>query len=257
MVQIEHLGKYFKKSRVEAVRDVTLEASRGEIYALLGPNGAGKTTTLRCVSTLSKPTKGKILYDQEYACEKNLSQIRRKIGFVTAEIHLDGQFTPNQLAEYFGALYGLSENKVTEQKEKLFSYFGITEYANRRYRDFSTGMKQKTSIAISMIHDPELLILDEPTNGLDILTQQLVENFILNERENKKCILLSTHILEIVERLADRVGVMVDGRLVFSGSKEEMVFSNQAKDMHEAFVTLYRNNHKEVEGVQDGCTEAR
>lgn len=251
MVQVEHVGKYFKKSKIEAVKVVSLEALRGEIYALLGPNGAGKTTTLRCISTLSKPTNGRILYDHESLSEKNLSQIRRKIGFLTTEIRLDGQFTPNQLADYFGALYGLQEDKLTEQKEKLFSYFGITEYANRKYGNFSTGMKQKTSIAISMIHDPELLILDEPTNGLDILTQQLVEHFILEERDRNKCIILSTHILEIVERLADKVGVIVDGRLVFSGTKEEMVSEKQAKDLHEAFVTLYRENHREIEKVQE------
>lgn len=245
MIRVEHIGKYFKKSKVEAVKDVAFEVSRGEIFALLGPNGAGKTTTLRCVSTLSRPTSGKVFYNNETLSEKNTSDIRRKIGFLTNEVRLDGQFTPNQLADYFGALYGLSDEKIKAQKEKLFGYFGISEYADRKYEKFSTGMKQKTSIAISMIHDPEILNLDEPTNGLDILTQELVEKFIMEERKSNKCIIISTHILEIVERLADRVGVIVDGKLVFSGTKEDMVEKNNARDMHEAFIMLYAANHTE------------
>lgn len=243
MIRVEGLKKNFKKAKVEAVKEVSFSVDNHEIFALLGPNGAGKTTTLRMLSTLLQPTSGVILYDNK-EIQGNELEIRRKISFVTSEVRLDGQFTPNRLARYFGVLYGMTDEEIAANTKELFEYFGISEYADRKYGSFSTGMKQKTSIAISLIHDPEILILDEPTNGLDILTQELVEQYILRERERGKCIILSTHILEIVERLADRVGVIIDGKLVFCGTKEEMTTVSKSKDLHEAFVRFYEENHE-------------
>lgn len=243
MIRVEYLKKNFDKAKVEAVKDVSFSVHKNEIFALLGPNGAGKTTTLRMLATLLKPTSGTILYDDKEILGNEI-EIRRRISFLTSEVRLDGQFTPNQLARYFGVLYGMKDEDIERNTGELFDYFGITEYANRKYGSFSTGMKQKTSLAIGMIHNPEILILDEPTNGLDILTQELVEKFVLLERERGKCIIISTHILEIVERLADRVGVIIDGKLVFSGTQEEMLAAGQSENMHKAFVRMYEDNHE-------------
>lgn len=244
MITIEHLKKTFKKNKVEAVKDVSLEVRNGEIFALLGPNGAGKTTSMRMLSTLLKPTAGKITYDGK-DIEEDTVAIRRRITFLTNEIRLDGQFTPNELANYYGRLYEMTPEQIQKNKDELFEYFGIAEFSNRRYETFSTGMKQKTSIAICLLHDPDTIIFDEPTNGLDILTQRLIEKYILRLKEEGKCIILSTHILDLVARLADRVGVIVDGRSVYCGTVAEMAPSLGVETLDEAFVKLYEENHEE------------
>ena len=244
MITIEHLKKTFKKNKVEAVKDVSLQVNDGEIFALLGPNGAGKTTTMRMLSTLLLPTSGKIFYDGKPLTADSV-EIRRRITFLTNEIRLDGQFTPNELAEYYGKLYEMKTETIAENKKKLFDYFGITEFADRRYETFSTGMKQKTSLAICLLHDPDTIIFDEPTNGLDILTQRLIEKYLLELKERGKCIILSTHILDLVSRLADRVGVIVDGKSVYCGTVADMAPEVGAENLDEAFIKLYETHHEE------------
>lgn len=215
-----------------------------EIFALLGPNGAGKTTTMRMLSTLLSPTGGIIRYDKEPIRGRE-REIKRKIAFLTNEIRLDGQFSPNQSAAFYGRLYGLTAEQLRKNKQELFDYFGITAFADRKYETFSTGMKQKTAIAVCLLHDPEIVIFDEPTNGLDVLTQRLVENYILELKKRGKCVIISTHLLDVVERLSDRVGVIIDGRSVFCGTCEEMVQKEGTRDLSEAFVSLYEKHHQE------------
>lgn len=244
MITIEHLKKTFKKNKVEAVKDVSLEIRDGEIFALLGPNGAGKTTTMRMLSTLLLPTSGKIFFDGK-ELKPNDEQIRSRITFLTNEIRLDGQFTPDELADYYGGLYEMPREKINSRKNELFDYFGISEFRNRRYDTFSTGMKQKTSLAICLLHDPDTIIFDEPTNGLDILTQQLIEEYLLKLKEQGKCIILSTHILDLVARMADRVGIIVDGKSVFCGTVKELPGSQGVETIDKAFIKLYKENHEE------------
>lgn len=244
MITIEHLKKTFRKNKVEAVKDVNLTIEDGEIYALLGPNGAGKTTTMRMISTLLTPTSGKIEYDH-VPLEKDEENIRRRIAFLTNEIRLDGQFTPNELADYYGHLYEMSREQIVARRDQLFEYFGIKDFGNRRYETFSTGMKQKTSIAICLLHDPDTIIFDEPTNGLDILTQHLIEEYLVKLRSEGKCIILSTHILDLARRLADKVGIVVDGRSVFEGPMSELASSQNVETVEEAFLKLYKDNHEE------------
>ncbi|MBP5185551.1 MAG: ABC transporter ATP-binding protein [Clostridiales bacterium] len=244
MITIEHLKKTFKKNKVEAVKDVSLEIFDGQIFALLGPNGAGKTTTMRMLSTLLTPTSGKIFFDGK-ELEENEEKIRSRIAFLTNEIRLDGQFTPDELAEYYGGLYEMTSENINERRDELFEYFGISEFRNRRYDTFSTGMKQKTSLAICLLHDPDTIIFDEPTNGLDILTQQLIESYLLKLKEEGKCIILSTHILDLVGRMADRVGIIVDGRSVFCGEVSDLAKSQGVETIDQAFIKLYKENHEE------------
>ena len=244
MITIEHLKKTFKKNKVEAVKDVSLTIGDGEIFALLGPNGAGKTTTMRMLSTLLLPTSGTITYDGK-ALEQGDIELRKRIAFLTNEIRLDGQFTPDELADYYGRLYEMKDETIRENRDKLFDYFGISEFRDRRYDTFSTGMKQKTSLAICLLHDPDTIIFDEPTNGLDILTQHLIENYLLKLKEEGKCIILSTHILDLVSRLADRVGIIVDGRSVFCGTVAELPESQNVETVEQAFIALYKANHEE------------
>lgn len=244
MISIEHISKTFKKSNVQAVKDVSFEIQDNEIFALLGPNGAGKTTTMRMLSTLLIPTNGIITYDGRTTLG-NEREIRKKIAFLTNEIRLEGQFSPNQSATYYGKLYGLSEQEIQKNKRELFEYFGISEFADRKYETFSTGMKQKTSIAICLIHDPEIIIFDEPTNGLDVLTQRLVENYILELKKRGKCVIISTHLLDVVERLSDHVGVIIDGCSVFCGTCEELICVEHAANLSDAFASVYERHHRD------------
>lgn len=252
MIKINNLTKEFADK--VAVRDVSFEIENGEIFALLGPNGAGKTTTMRMLSTLLKPTAGSIMIN-DWDTQKDAKEIKKNIGFLTTEIRLDGQFTPNELAAFYGKLYGLNKQTLEENKKNLFDYFDITPIADRRYETFSTGMKQKTSIAICLIHDPGTIIFDEPTNGLDILTQKQVEDFLLLEKERGKTIVISTHILEVVEALADRVGVIIDGQSVAQGTMEEIICRADAKDLREAFIRLNEKYHEPEEKIEERKTK--
>lgn len=241
MLTITKLSKIFR-GNVQALQDVSFEIHDNEIFGLLGPNGAGKTTTLRILSTILAKTSGEVLYDGKKA-EANLVQLRRSIGFLSAEIKLEGCFTPNELARYYGGLYDLSPALIEQRKNELFSYFGITDFANRRYDTFSTGMKQKTSLAITLLNDPGLVILDEPTNGLDVLTQKAIEDAIVEMKRKGKTIILSTHMLDLAERLSDRIGVIIDGKSVFCGTSTEMQQFTGKPTTRDAFLYLYEQNH--------------
>lgn len=175
----------------------------------------------------------------------NEKEIKKRIAFLTNEIRLDDQFSPNQSATFYGRLYGLSEQQIQKNKQELFEYFGISEFADRKYETFSTGMKQKTSIAICLIHDPDIIIFDEPTNGLDVLTQRLVETYILKLKKRGKCVIISTHLLDVVERLADRVGVIIDGCSVFCGTCQELISKENVSSLRDAFVSVYDRYHYE------------
>lgn len=246
MIKINGLSKRFAEKN--AVREVSFDILDGEIFALLGPNGAGKTTTMRMLSTLLKPTAGNVVING-LDTQKDAKEIKKNIGFLTTEIRLDGQFTPNELAQFYGKLYGLDKKALEENKKKLFDYFDITPIADKKYETFSTGMKQKTSIAICLIHDPDTIIFDEPTNGLDILTQKQVEDFLLMEKKRGKTIIISTHILEVVEALADRVGIIIDGLSITQGTMSEIINQFGARDLREAFLRAYEQNHEQEKAI--------
>ncbi len=243
MIEIRNLCKTFDKGKVVAVNNLSFSIHDNEIFGLLGPNGAGKTTTMRMLSTLLKPTSGDILYDGA-SVEDCAIEIKKSIGFLTNEIRLDKQFTPNESAWFYGRLYGMTEEQIRQNRDRLFETFGIREFADRPYGDFSTGMKQKTSLAICLLHDPQIIIFDEPTNGLDVLMQRQIEQHILDAKNKLgKTVIISTHLLDVIERLSDRVGVIIDGKSVFSGTCREMQEYTDTGTMSEAFVSLYATNH--------------
>ena len=255
ILQVQGLSKTFTLSRKQqkiertmakrkvAVDDLTFTACRGEIFGLLGPNGAGKTTTLRMLSTLIHPDKGDALLD---GCSvvNQPAEVRGKIGFLTSELKLEDFFTPNYLFDFFSELHGVDEEVRNHRKKEMFERFGIDKFAEVKVANLSTGMKQKLSLVISLVHDPEIIIFDEPTNGLDVLTARTVTDYLQELRSQGKTIILSTHIFSLVERLCDRVGIIIDGRLVACGSLQEVCDGMTIEDR---FFELY----KEAKGGEE------
>jgi len=220
----------------KAVDGLSFEAYKGEIYGLLGPNGAGKTTTLRVIATLIKPDEGDVIIDG-LSVVKDAGKVRGKIGFLTSDMKLEAFFTPNYLFDFFASLYGMSEDKIKSRKEELFKMFGIDEFAEVKISDLSSGMKQKTSLAMSILHDPDLIVFDEPTNGLDVTTAKTVTDFLLRMRDEGKTIILSSHVLSLIEKVCDRVGIIMRGKMVVEGRVDELT---KEKDLETIFIESAR-----------------
>ena len=229
--------------RKTAVDHLSFNAYRGEIFGLLGPNGAGKTTTLRMLSTLIRPDEGDAILDGCSVVDEP-EKVRAKIGFLTSELKLEDFFTPNYLFDFFSRLHGVDEGTMMERKERMFKRFGIDQFAEVKVANLSTGMKQKLSLVISLVHDPEIIIFDEPTNGLDVLTARTVTDYLQELRAEGKTVILSTHIFSLVERLCDRVGIIIDGRMISCGSLEEVC---NGLPLEERFFNIY----KEVKGNEE------
>ena len=249
---VSHLKKTFKLTKKQqkinhtkettkiAVNDLSFKAYKGEIYGLLGPNGAGKTTTLRTISTLIKADEGDAFIDG-LSVTKDSEEVRKRIGFLTSELKLEDFFTPNYLFDYFSSLHGISIEESEKRKDYLFKKFGIDEFKEVKVGDLSTGMKQKTSICISLVHNPDIIIFDEPTNGLDVITAKVVTDYLEELRNEGKTIILSTHIFSLVEKLCDRVGIIVDGRMILDDTLENVT---KDKCLEDVFFDIY----KEQEG---------
>ena len=252
ILKVEHLKKTFKLSKKQqniekgekykvAVNDLSFVMYKGEIYGLLGPNGAGKTTTLRMLSTLIKPDKGDA-YINGVSIRKEPEKIRKMIGFLTSDLKLENSFTPNYLFDYFSALHQVNKEISEKRKKELFLKFGIEEFKEVKVGDLSTGMKQKVSLVISIVHDPSIIIFDEPTNGLDIITSKTVTDFLIDLKNQGKTIILSTHIFSLVEKLCDRVGIIFDGKMALDGPLKEMT---KEKCLEDVFFDLYQGGKHE------------
>lgn len=213
-----------------AVNDLSFTAYKGEIFGLLGPNGAGKTTTLRIISTLLRPDTGDVTVNGESAAE-NPSKVRSQIGFLTSELKLETCFTPNYLYGFFSDLYGVESSVRNERQKRLFEKFGIDKFAEVKIGNLSSGMKQKVSLVISIVHDPDIIIFDEPTNGLDVLTAKVVTDFLLELKAQGKSIILSTHIFNLAERLCDRVGIIINGKMTLCGTLKDITASKPLEDV--------------------------
>ncbi len=233
-----------KKNMKKAVDNISLSAKKGEIYGLLGPNGAGKTTILRCVATLLKPTAGEIKVCG-YDTIKESEKVRESIAFLTNEIKLDPQFSPKYMFNFFGKLHGMDDKLIEERRKMLFQYFGINDFQDKKIDELSTGMKQKASIAVSLVHDPEVVIFDEPTNGLDIVTARSVTDYLKILKEEGKLVMISTHIMSEAEKLCDRVGIIINGGKVAEGTIPELLASTGSKDLEDAFFELYKEYSQE------------
>ncbi len=223
-IEARALSKTFEdpeRGIVEAVRGLDFACARGEIYGLLGPNGAGKTTTLRMLATILAPTGGTAFIDGVDVTLDPL-EARRRIGFLSTSTGLYPRLTARETLRYFGELHGLEGEPLEARIEELIDTFDLTSFADGRCEAFSTGQKQKVSIARAVVHDPPVLILDEPTTGLDIIASSTMIEFIDSRRDAGTCVLFSTHVMSEAERLCDRIGVIYDGLLLAEGTYAEL-----------------------------------
>jgi sodium transport system ATP-binding protein len=230
------IEKTEQKKKV-AVNDLSFIAYPGEIYGLLGPNGAGKTTTLRIISTLINADEGDVLVGGASVVNDPF-QVRNKIGFLTSELKLEDHFTPSYLFDYFSKLHGVDETTMKKRKQRLFEQFGIDNFEEVKVADLSTGMKQKASLAISLVHDPAYIIFDEPTNGLDVLTAKNVTDYLIKLRDEGKTVIISTHILSVVEKICDRVGIIIDGEMKMTDTLKNIKESDDYVDLETVFFNL-------------------
>lgn len=235
MIRFSNLTKRY--GPLTAVSKLSLEARSGEVYALLGPNGAGKTTALRCLATLLTPSAGSASVCGVDVVARPL-EVRRLIAFLSASMGLYERLSARELIVFFGRLHGLDVAAAGARAEQLVELFGLREFAHRLCGRLSTGQRQRVSLARALVHDPPVLILDEPTLGLDILSGHTIHDFIRGERSRGKTIVFSTHQMEEVELLADRVGVLRGGELVAEGAPEELIAQAGAPNLARAFLAL-------------------
>ncbi len=229
--KLEHT---LSKTKV-AVNGLSFNVRKGEIYGLLGPNGAGKTTTLRMMSTLIKSESGDIIIDGA-SVNKEPYKVREKIGFLTSELKLEDFFTVDYMFNFYSALHNVDEKTREIRKKKLYERFGITDFCFTKVGELSTGMKQKASLAVSLVHDPDIIIFDEPTNCLDVITAKVVTDFLKELKEEGKSIIVSTHIFSLIEKICDRVGIIIDGKMVMEGTLEDLT---KEKNLEDVFFDVY------------------
>ena len=240
MIHVRDLRKSFqdpKRGTVHAVDGISFDASSGEVFGLLGSNGAGKTTTMRILATILKPTGG-MAEVAGFDIVKSPGDVRRSIGFLSGDMGQYHRLSPREVMTIFGTLNGVPKDILKQRIDDLVAQFGMSEYANARADTFSTGMKQRANIARVLVHDPPVLILDEPTTGLDVPTAQIIERFILGAKDRGKCVVLSTHIMEEAEYLCDRIAVVHAGKLQALGTMEELRAITGKQRLREIFLAL-------------------
>jgi sodium transport system ATP-binding protein len=239
-IQVRSLTKAFhdlRRGEVRAVDRVSFDARPGEIFGLLGPNGAGKTTTMRILCTVLRPTGGAAQvagYDVATQPEK----VRQHIGFLSANTAIYDRMSAWELVEYFGGLYGMERDRLQQRMEEVFTNLQMHSFRDVLGAKMSTGMRQKVSIARAIIHDPPVLIFDEPTAGLDVLVARAVLDNIERLRDLGKCVLFSTHIMREVERLCDRVAIVSRGRILACGTLDELRETHGQEDLEDLFFQL-------------------
>ena len=250
MIEARDLAKRFASRGspgrfVEAVRHVSFTAPDGRITGLLGPNGAGKTTTLRMISTLVQPSAGRALVDGIDIAAEPL-RVRTRIGLLTEARGLYARLTARENVQYYGALRGLDAAQVEASLARFSGMLDMTSLLDRRVDGFSTGERMKVLIARALVHDPPNVVLDEPTNGLDVMTTRSLRELIRRLREAGKCVLFSSHVMQEVSALCDSIVIVARGAVVASGSAEELLAASGRGNLEDAFVHLAG---EEVEGT--------
>ncbi len=237
MIRAENLRKAFRTrgGLVQAVDDVSFDAADGCITGLLGPNGAGKTTTLRMLYTLMAPDAGRVLVDGLDAAREP-ARVRARLGVLPDARGIYKRLTARENVAYFGALQGLDPGTISVNTRRLCDALDMGEFIDRRADGFSQGQRTKTAIARALVHDPRNVVLDEPTNGLDVMTTRSLRGFLSALRDEGRCVLLSSHIMQEVARLCDRIVVIARGRVVALGTPDELRAATGCTNLEDAFV---------------------
>jgi sodium transport system ATP-binding protein len=240
MIEARLLTKVFRDKRrgeIRAADGVSFRVEPGRIYGLLGANGAGKTTTLRLIATLLKPTSGTALV-AGFDVVRDPDRVRANVGFLAASTALYARLTAREMITYFGRLNGLDEASVMARVKLLADELEMHEFLDRRCEKLSTGMKQKTSIARTLVHDPQVMIFDEPTLGLDVMTARSIVRFVRECRGRGKTVIYSTHVMSEAEKLCDVVGIIHGGAIRAEGTVAELKARTGESDLEECFVKL-------------------
>lgn len=235
MIEVRGLSKSFRD--VKAVDNLSFKVNSGEIVGLLGENGAGKTTTLRMIATMLRPTAGTVIIN-EYDLLKEPNKIRREIGILFGgEVGLYDRLTARENIKYFADLNGMTDSDAKENIDKLTKLLSMEEFIDRRVGKFSRGMKQKVAIARSIVHNPGVMLFDEPTIGLDVTASRIVQDFIISCKEQKKAIVFSSHSMQEVEKLCDRIIVIHKGKIVEEGTVDELK-NKYSENLERVFIRL-------------------
>src|SRR5271169_140595 len=240
MIDARGLSKRFqdkKRGEIRAVDNVSFQCQPGKIYGLLGANGAGKTTTLRMLATILEPTDGTAAICGHDVIE-HPEKVRANVGFLSTATALYRRLTAQEFVEYFARLNGLDEATIKKRVDNIFNRLDMNGFRDRRCDKLSTGMMQKTSIARTLVHDPPVMIFDEPTNGLDIMTARTIIEFIRECRQRGKTVIFSTHVMSEVEKLCDVIGIIQSGKLLAEGSLPELRERYKEHDLEEIFVKV-------------------
>ncbi len=216
---------------------LSFEVLAGEVFGLLGPNGAGKTTTLRLIATLLRPSAGSATVNG-FDVNREPGKVREQIGFLSGDMGLYARLTPREILDFFGKLNSMDPARRLKRIDQLFTLFEMQSFGDVRTDKLSTGMKQKTAIARTMLHDPPVLILDEPSSGLDVPTARTIEKAIVDAKHAGKCILYSTHVMEEAEYLCDRIGVISEGKMKMIGTMDELRAATGKQRLREIFLDL-------------------
>ena len=239
MISIKNLTKTFQTGRrsLLAVDDVSLDVERGEVYGLLGPNGAGKTTMMRMILGLLKPDSG---YAEiaGYRSDQQPDEVKRSVGFVSASAGVYQWLTGREMLAFFGDIYGLENAQIDSRIQELSKILSLDGFLDQGCATLSTGQKQRLSLARALIHDPPVMILDEPTLGLDVVGSQVIFNYIDVLKQRTKAIILCTHRLEQAQRICSRFGLLHEGKKVLEGTMQDLQNQTGKKDLVEMFVGL-------------------
>ena len=239
MIQVDGLTRRFRipAGEVVAVEDLSFRVAAGEVYGLLGPNGAGKTTTLRMLLGLLAPSAGRATIEG-FSSASHPAEVKRRVGFVSTSAGLYPHLSVREMLLFFADLYAVPPKQANEELASLTELLGLGDLLDRRCVSLSTGQKQRVNLARALIHQPPVLLLDEPTQGLDVLLSQVVVEFVSHLRSQGKAVILTTHQLDEAERLCDRFGLLHKGRLVRTGTLAELREATGCQSLAEMFLTL-------------------
>ncbi|NIR53095.1 ATP-binding cassette domain-containing protein [candidate division KSB1 bacterium] len=235
--QKKELGTESKNGKVEAVAGISFTCKPGRIFSLLGPNGAGKTTTLRMIATMLQPTSGSIKVGG-YDTVTQAQQVRRRLGFLTGTTRLYDRLTPDELVKYYADLHEMDKDAFKKRRDEIFTRLEMHEFAGRRIAKLSSGMRQKVSIARTIVHDPQIVVFDEPTASLDVITARNILDLIRSFRDSGKTVIFSTHIMGEVSLLSDDLAIIHEGKLCYNGSYQDFVNNMKSKSLEDEFVRL-------------------